>query len=182
MVRRNCPEKNKIMNANQSHATVRCLAMLFVCALFGPAVAEEQSTAPEDAAAADMSVEIRGLVSALEAYPQHEEDIEELYGILADIEQIDTQIAALESGVQQRGTGLTASRINAQIAHQGARLSRLRQDMDALRRQKEQEYMDQSIESAKSNYDEAKEQFKLALRIMDEHRQRQQQVVQKITQ
>lgn len=41
--------------------------------------------------------------------------------------------------------------------------------------------MDDAIEEAKSNYEEAKEQFKLALRVLIEHMERQTQVVQKIT-
>jgi ElaB/YqjD/DUF883 family membrane-anchored ribosome-binding protein len=41
---------------------------------------------------------------------------------------------------------------------------------------------DENIDDAKANYEEAKEQFKLALRIMQEALERQSQVVNKITQ
>ncbi len=40
---------------------------------------------------------------------------------------------------------------------------------------------DAEIDEAKNNYEEAKEQFKLALRILNEHMERQTQVIQKIT-
>jgi hypothetical protein len=40
---------------------------------------------------------------------------------------------------------------------------------------------DSAIDEAKSSYDEAKEQFKLAMRILSEHMERMTQVTQKIT-
>ena len=40
---------------------------------------------------------------------------------------------------------------------------------------------DSEIDEAKDNYEEAKEQFKLAMRILSEHMERQTQVIQKIT-
>lgn len=53
--------------------------------------------------------------------------------------------------------------------------------LEAKRYEREEAIFDDAIDSAKSSYEEAKEQFKLALRIMTEHMERQTQVVQKMT-
>jgi hypothetical protein len=56
-------------------------------------------------------------------------------------------------------------------------------DRAALERRmaEQQSVMDQAIEEAKQNYKDAREQFKLALRILSEHMERMTQVTQKIT-
>ncbi len=46
--------------------------------------------------------------------------------------------------------------------------------------QKQQEIAQQSVEEAGSSYDEAKELFKLAIKILTEHAERQTQVVESI--
>lgn len=53
--------------------------------------------------------------------------------------------------------------------------------LKAKRWEREEAIMDDSIDEAKGNYEEAKEQFKLSLRILTEHMERQTQVIQKIT-
>jgi hypothetical protein len=56
---------------------------------------------------------------------------------------------------------------------------------EARVRSKRQEQMegiaDDAIDEAKANYEEAKEQFKLAMRVLSEHMERMTQVTQKIT-
>ncbi len=53
--------------------------------------------------------------------------------------------------------------------------------IESMRWQKEQDRLEMGVEDARANYDEAKELFKLALKIMNEHVERQTQVVQTIT-
>ena len=53
--------------------------------------------------------------------------------------------------------------------------------LEVKRYERQEALFDDAVDSAKSTYEESKEQFKLALRIMTEHMERQTQVVQKIT-
>ncbi len=53
--------------------------------------------------------------------------------------------------------------------------------IEAMRHQMMQELMDQGIETAKTGYDEARELFKLALKILDEHSEREAQITANIT-
>lgn len=53
--------------------------------------------------------------------------------------------------------------------------------LETKRYERQEAIFDDALDSAKSSYEEAKEQFKLALRIMTEHMERQTQVVQKMT-
>ena len=64
------------------------------------------------------------------------------------------------------------------LAQLSAQMARLQAKMHEL----QEAIFDESIDEAKANYNEAKEQFKLALRILQEHQERQSQVVKKITQ
>lgn len=54
-------------------------------------------------------------------------------------------------------------------------------ELEVMRHQLMQELMDQGIETAKSGYDEAREQFKLALKILDEHSERETQINANLT-
>lgn len=132
--------------------------------------------------ASTVAVEVRSLAAGLAAYPQHAEDVEELHSILEEFEQTSVKVAAVESGVQERGFGLSSSRINEQISVQSARTDQMYQRLQAKRWEANQQVADQSIEEAKAHYEESKEQFKSALRILREHMDRQSQAVQKITQ
>lgn len=69
----------------------------------------------------------------------------------------------------------------AMSKNSGAQRDADEKKLEAKRYEREEAIYDDSIDSAKSSYEEAKEQFKLALRIMTEHMERQTQVVQKIT-
>jgi hypothetical protein len=55
------------------------------------------------------------------------------------------------------------------------------QKLVAKRYERQEAVFDAAVDEAKSSYEEAKEQFKLALRVLQEHMERQTQVVQKIT-
>jgi len=82
-------------------------------------------------------------------------------------------------------TSARLARLASRLAGPGEGSGATRQVDEASLAQKRQEAMegiaDAAIDEAKSNYDEAKEQFKLALRIMSEHMDRMTQVTQKIT-
>ncbi|MEL7304798.1 MAG: hypothetical protein AAGJ56_03110, partial [Myxococcota bacterium] len=58
----------------------------------------------------------------------------------------------------------------------GAEREANEKELEGMRHQLMQELMDQGIETAKSAYDEAREQFKLALKILDEHAERETQI------
>jgi len=64
------------------------------------------------------------------------------------------------------------------LAQLSAQMARLQAKMHEL----QEAIFDESIDEAKANYNEAKEQFKLPLRILQGHQERQSQVVNKITQ
>lgn len=53
--------------------------------------------------------------------------------------------------------------------------------LEAKRHEMVEAMFDDAIDEAKGNYEDAKEQFKSALRIMTEHFERQTQVIQKVT-
>ncbi|MEO0813860.1 MAG: hypothetical protein AAFY60_13420, partial [Myxococcota bacterium] len=53
--------------------------------------------------------------------------------------------------------------------------------VEAMRHQLMQELLEQGSEVAKASYDEAREQFKLALKILDEHAEREAQITANIT-
>ena len=53
--------------------------------------------------------------------------------------------------------------------------------IEVMRHQMMQEIFEQGVENAKSNYDEARELLKLALKIMTEHSERQTQITTTIT-
>jgi len=54
-------------------------------------------------------------------------------------------------------------------------------ELQAKEQERMEEVQDQAIEDAKSGYEAAQEQFKLAMRILSEHMERQSQIVQKLT-
>ena len=64
---------------------------------------------------------------------------------------------------------------------EGAQREADEQKLVAKRYERQEAIMDDAIDEAKGQYEEAKEQFKLAVRILQEHMERQTQVVQKIT-
>ncbi|MEE8408844.1 MAG: hypothetical protein V3T05_04505, partial [Myxococcota bacterium] len=88
------------------------------------------------------------------------------------------------AGLQAMGGslgGAVTSFGNMQSKAYGAQAEADDKQIEAMRWQQQQEIMDMAIEDAKSNYEEARELFKLALKIMSEHVERQSQVVQTIT-
>jgi hypothetical protein len=64
------------------------------------------------------------------------------------------------------------------LAQLSVQMARLQTKMFALQKA----ILDENIDAAKAQYDEATEQFKIAVRIVQEHQQRQSQVMNKITQ
>jgi uncharacterized coiled-coil protein SlyX len=80
-----------------------------------------------------------------------------------------TSIPALQARVG------SSVRKSAQLA---AQMARLQGKMLAL----QESIYDKQIDAAKAQYDEAKEQFKAALRIVQEHQERQTQAAKRLTQ
>ena len=154
---------------------------LFLSAIFAVATADELKGS-DATDASTVAVEVRTLAAGLAAYPQHADDVEELRSIVEEFEKTSVKVAALESGVQERSFGLSAPQISEQIATQTMRTNRLQQELQRKRLEAMEQLADESIEDAKSNYEESREQFKLAVRILQQQMERQSQVVQKIAQ
>ena len=158
----------------------RLFVILLVFAWIGTANAQDDTSGGVTGTAAAIT-EVRELAAALEAYPQHGGDVAGLRSILSEFEQTAAKVDALESGIEERGTTLSASLIRKQFTRQSARANRLQQQMRLRQSISQESIFDDSIDSAKANYEGAKEQFKLALKILQEHMDRQQQVVQKLS-
>lgn len=116
-----------------------------------------------------------------------------------DLEAIDgtmTQIAELKSSKrpnkdvarrsleQLRQHQVKLRQTERELATIGKSLSGRKTDKDRVRQKQDevlQAMADAEIEEAKDNYEDAREQLKQALRIIQEHIERETQVVQKIT-
>lgn len=88
------------------------------------------------------------------------------------------------AGLQAMGSsvgGAVTAFGNMQSKLSGGQAEADEKQIEAMKWQQQQEIMDMAVEEAKSSYEEAKELFKLALKIMSEHVERQSQVVQTIT-
>ena len=143
----------------------------------GPTQAQESG----ELSSSEVVEEVRRLSESLGKYESHQSDVAELNDILNSYQATSEQVDSLESGVTTRGGGLRAPVVGNQIAGQISRTKALNQRMAAKRYEAEQEILDQAVESSKASYDESKEQFRLALRILQSHMDRQSQAVQKLT-
>jgi len=85
------------------------------------------------------------------------------------------------AAVGQGGSQMITAGGQAMDKSYGAQAEADEQQLRVLQLQQLQESMDQAIDESNSNYQEAKEQFKLALRLIDGMVERQTQVVQTIT-
>ncbi len=75
--------------------------------------------------------------------------------------------------------------LQARVGSSVRNLSQLKAQMTRLQikmKELQEALFDENIDAAKAQYEVAKEQFKKALRILQEHQERQTQVIQKITQ
>ena len=92
---------------------------------------------------------------------------------------LGTQFAG--SAIGQGGSQMITAGGQAIDKSYGAGAEADEQQLRILKLQQLQETMDQAIDESNSNYQESKEQFKLALRLIDGMVERQTQVVQTIT-
>lgn len=158
---------------------IKIVLKLVVVALVATVDAQEVSGDGATDVASAM-VEIRGLSAALAEYPEHSQDVKELNSILSEFEQSAAELAALESGVQERGPALSAPQIGGRIAVQSSRASQLEQRMRTARYERVEAVLDDNIESAKSTYEDAREQYTRALGILRQHMERQSQAAQRL--
>jgi len=77
--------------------------------------------------------------------------------------------------------GVAQAAGTAHAKNEGARRKADDKRVEKMRHDFIEAVHDQAIEESRSNYEEAKELFKLALKVMTEHMERESQVVQKIT-
>ncbi len=124
---------------------------------------------------ADVLAEVRTLSSALDEYPQHADELIELYGIVSEFEKTSEQIIAFEAGIQLRGIALTGPQIRSKIADQSARTLVLQERIRA------ESIVDGNLDQSKANYDSAKEQYRRALQILQIEMQRRKQIARKFT-
>ena len=90
----------------------------------------------------------------------------------------------LQAGVQ--GMAQSAGQVVTQFGNTQSKLSGPQaeadeKELEQMRWSMQEEMMDQAIDEAKSSYEESRELFKLAMKIMTEHVERQSQVVQTVT-
>ncbi len=140
-----------------------------------PIVESEDITKDTDAVA-----ELNDIISRLEALQPDTEELAELRDIVSEFESTSIQVAAIESGVQLRGPALTAPQINERIVVQGSRTRSLQQRIRTRMLERQEAQEDESVESSKAAYDEAREQYRRAVQILQKHSERQSQVIRKI--
>ena len=102
-----------------------------------------------------------------------------IFGAVNPGGMLGTQFAG--SAIGQGGSQMITAGGQAIDKSYGAQAEADEQQVRIMRLQQMQESMDQAIDESNSNYQEAKEQFKQALRLIDGMVERQTQVVQTIT-
>ena len=149
-----------------------------------------------DSAPGDESVaKARELAQALSEYPDHAGDVAEFEKLATEIEATESQLNPGEDQVIERGAlnyRLIRAR-PARVRSLGTRIAapstgktpKQRTDsakLEAKRYEREEAILDDAIDSSKAQYEDAREQFKKALRIIQQHAERQSQITQKMTQ
>lgn len=174
-----------LLNASKSSSPAPLLYVLISVLLVVPAIsiAADKATKQYSAATTTESIaaRVQQLTASLSRSPEYTNDVKRLQGLARQLDIITADIDRLEKTAPAQGRTAIRDRNLKQLL---ARLARQRADAQAIAK-KEQERTKAvektAADDAAQSRQEAREQFRLALRIINERQERASQVLRKLT-